>query len=199
MISAIGQVPDVRGCVTMDFKEPGNLVVLVGSTRHELGGSLWAAMQGQEGGNVPGVDPDLGQRVFRAVYLAISHGLVRSCHDLSDGGLAVALAEMAMAGGLGAAISLRDVPCEDDAAHDLVLLFSESPSRFLLEVPPQHHAALADLMGTLPWGRLGEVGSSPFGTGTAPARLAVTGLDGSVVIEAPIGDLKEAWQQPLRW
>jgi phosphoribosylformylglycinamidine synthase len=146
---------------------------------------------------VPGVDPDLGQRVFRAVYLAISRGLVRSCHDLSDGGLAVALAEMAMAGGLGAAISLRDVPCEDDAAHDLVLLFSESPSRFLLEVPPQHHAALADLLGTLPWGRLGEVGSSP--PGTAPARLAVTGLAGSVVIEAQIGDLKEAWQQPLRW
>ncbi|MGA7497484.1 MAG: phosphoribosylformylglycinamidine synthase subunit PurL [Isosphaeraceae bacterium] len=199
LISAIGQVPDVRSCVTMDFKEPGNLVVLVGSTRHELGGSLWAAMQGQDGGSVPGVDPDLGQRVFRAVYLAISRGLVRSCHDLSDGGLAVALAEMAMAGGLGAAISLRDVPCEDDAAHDLVLLFSESPSRFLLEVPPRHHAALADLMGSLPWGRLGEVGSSPLGTATAPARLAVTGLDGSVVIEAPIGDLKEAWQQPLRW
>jgi phosphoribosylformylglycinamidine synthase len=174
-------------------------VVLVGITRHELGGSLWAAMQGQEGGNVPGVDPDLGQRVFRAVYLAISHGLVRSCHDLSDGGLAVALAEMAMAGGLGADISLRDVPCEDDAALDLVLLFSESPSRFLLEVPAQHHAALADLMGNLPWGRLGEVGSSPPGPGTAPPRLAVTGLDGSVVIEAPIGDLKAAWQQPLRW
>ncbi len=199
LISAIGQVPDVRGCVTMDFKEPGNLVVLVGITRHELGGSLWAALQGREGGNVPGVDPDLGQRVFRAVYLAISHGLVRSCHDLSDGGLAVALAEMAMAGGLGADISLRDVPCEDDAALDLVLLFSESPSRFLLEVPARHHAALADLMGNLPWGRLGEVGSSPPGPGTAPPRLAVTGLDGSVVIEAPIGDLKAAWQQPLRW
>ena len=106
---------------------------------------------------------------------------------------------MAMAGGLGAAISLRDVPCEDDAAHDLVLLFSESPSRFLLEVPPRHHAALADLLGALPWGRLGEVGSSPLGTATAAARLAVTGLDGSVVIEAQIGDLKAAWQQPLRW
>src|SRR5271157_4937616 len=110
---------------------------------------------------------------------------------------------MAFAGGLGASVSLRDVPFddtdvsprgapqEDTAALHCLLLFSESPSRFLLEVPPQHHAALSDLLGGLPWGRLGEVGSSPLGTGTAPARLAVTGLDGSVVIEAPIGDLKE--------
>jgi len=199
LISAIGQVPDVRGCVTMDFKEPGNLVVQVGITRSELGGSLWAAIQDREGGTVPGADPELGQRVFRAVHLAISHGLVRSCHDLSEGGLAVALAEMAMAGGLGAAISLRDVPCEDDAAHDLVLLFSESPSRFLLEVPPQHHAALADLMGNLPSGRLGEVVAATDEPATASARLAVTGLRGSVVIDAAIRDLKEAWQQPLRW
>ena len=199
LISAIGQVPDVRRCVTMDFKEPGNLVLLVGTTRRELGGSLWGAMHGPTGGNVPGVDPELGQRVFRAVHLAISHGLVRSCHDLSDGGLAVALAEMAIAGVQGATISLRDVPCEDDAAHDLVLLFSESPSRFLLEVAPRHHDALSDLLGTLPWGRLGEVVSSMPGTQTAPARLAVTGLDGSVVIDAAVGDLRAAWQQPLHW
>jgi phosphoribosylformylglycinamidine synthase len=183
----------------MDFKEPGNLVLLVGMTRQELGGSLWGATHGQTGGNVPGVDPELGQRVFRAVHLAISHGLVRSCHDLSDGGLAVALAEMAIAGVLGATISLRDVPCEDHAAHDLVLLFSESPSRFLLEVSPRHHDALADLLGTLPWGRLGELVSSMPGRQTTPARLTVTGLDGSVVIEAAVDDLRAAWQQPLHW
>ncbi len=183
----------------MDFKEPRNLVVLVGMTRCELGGSLWSALQGQDGGNVPGVDPDLGQQVFRAVYLAISRGLVRSCHDLSEGGLALAIAEMAIAGRLGARISLRDVPCEDDAAADLVLLFSESPSRFLLEVPPQHHAALTDLLGTLPWGRLGEVDSGDPESASAAPRLTVTGLDESVVIEALVSDLKAAWQQPLSW
>ncbi len=199
LISAIGQVPDVRRCVTMDFKEPGNLVMIVGTTRDELGGSLWAALQGQNGGNVPGVDPDLGQQVFRAVYQAINRGLVRSCHDLSEGGLAVALAEMAIAGGLGANISLRDIPCDDDAASDCVLLFSESPSRFLLEVPPQDHAALTDLLGSLPWGRLGEVDSNPSGSAAANARLVVTGLDESVVIEAAVDDLKAAWQQPLHW
>jgi phosphoribosylformylglycinamidine synthase len=97
------------------------------------------------------------------------------------------------------AISLRDVPCEDGAVSDPVLLFSESPSRFLLEVPPQHHAALADLMGSLPWGRLGEVVPGNGTPRTASARLTIAGLEGSAVIDAPVRDLREAWQQPLRW
>jgi phosphoribosylformylglycinamidine synthase len=199
LISAIGQVPDVRWCVTMDFKEPGNLIVLVGTTRDELGGSLWAELLGEHGGTVPGVVPGLGHGIFRAVHLAITRGLVRSCHDLSEGGLAVALAEMALAGGLGACASLRDVPCDDDAASDAVLLFSESPSRFLLEVPPQHYAALVNLLGGLPSGRLGEVADPVYGPGAGPPRLSITGLDGTTVIEAPLADLKEAWQRPLRW
>jgi phosphoribosylformylglycinamidine synthase len=198
LISAIGQVPDVRRCVTMDFKEAGNLVVLVGMTRDELGGSLWTVTRG-EGGNVPGVVPALGGAIFRAVHLAISRGLVRSCHDLSEGGVAVALAEMAIAGGIGARVSLRDVPCEDDAAHDAVLLFSESPTRFLLEVPPRYYAALADLVGELPLGRLGEVGPGPGDPPDSPPGLTILGLDGTAVIDAPIARLKEEWQRPLRW
>ena len=148
---------------------------------------------------MPGVAPDLGSAAFQVVYRAISHGLIRSCHDLSEGGLAVALAEMAFAGGLGATVSLRDVPCEDDAALDPVLLFSESPSRFLLEVPPQHYAVLADLVGGLPMGRLGEVISGVSSAGSCDHRLTVTGLGGTVVIDAEIADLKKSWQERLCW
>jgi phosphoribosylformylglycinamidine synthase subunit PurSL len=103
---------------------------------------------------------------------------------------------MAFAGGLGASVSLRDVPCEDDAARDPILLFAESPSRFLLEVPAQKYAALADLAGTLPLGRLGEVTSTDDPAG---ARLTITGLDGTPVIHALIDDLKDAWKEPLNW
>jgi phosphoribosylformylglycinamidine synthase len=199
LISAIGQVPDVRRCVTMDLKEPGNLIVLVGTTRRELGGSLWVHHLGQEGGAVPAVVPALGRDLFRAIHQAIVRGLVRSCHDLSEGGLAVCLAEMALAGGHGASVSLRDVPCDDDAALDAVLLFSETPSRFLLEIPPQHYATFADLMGELPFGRLGEVVAGGDGSRTGPPRLTVRGLDGSVVIDHPVEGLKSAWQEPLNW
>ena len=113
------------------------MLLLLGMTRLELGGSLWADVHQRPAGRVPRVDPALGRRLFTALHAAIRRGLVRSCHDLSEGGLAVALAEMALAGGLGADVSLADVPREDDAADDFVLLFSESPTRFLLEVRPE--------------------------------------------------------------
>src|SRR5207248_91667 len=136
LISAIGIVPDVRSCVTMDLKEAGNRLYLLGMTRCELGGSLWSEVDRRPGGHVPRVDAAPGPRVFRAVHEAIRAGLIRSCHDLSEGGLAVALAEMALAGGLGVRVSLVDVPREQDAAEDFVLLFSESPTRFVLEARP---------------------------------------------------------------
>ncbi|MFO0910055.1 MAG: phosphoribosylformylglycinamidine synthase subunit PurL [Isosphaeraceae bacterium] len=191
LISALGQIPDVRRCVSMDLKEAGNLLLIVGSTRLELGGSHWLLTLGREGGRVPQVEPERGRALFRAVHAAITAGLVRSCHDLSEGGLAVALAEMAFAGGLGIDVSLRDVPCDDDAAHDGVLLFSESPSRFLLEVPAAHLDAFTDRFGGLPLGRLGEV--------TGSGRLVVRGLDDRPVIDAALVDLKNAWKRPLNW
>ncbi len=101
LISAIGQVTDVRSCVTMDLKEPGNVLLLLGSTRNELGGSLWCHIHSPEGGRAPRVDLALGRSCMKAVHAAIMRGLLRSCHDLSEGGLAVALAEMALCGRLG--------------------------------------------------------------------------------------------------
>ena len=101
LISALGQVDDVAHCVTMDLKEPGNLLFIVGQTKEELGGSHFALVGGCSGGEVPQVDAELAARTFAAVHQAIAAGTVRACHDLSEGGLAVALAEMAFAGGLG--------------------------------------------------------------------------------------------------
>jgi phosphoribosylformylglycinamidine synthase subunit PurSL len=193
LISAFGQVPNVRKCVTMDLKEPGNALFLAGMTRCELGGSHWMISRGRDEGRAPQVDPALGLALFHTIYLAIGRGLVRSCHDLSEGGLAVALAEMAVAGGLGLDVSLRDVACDDESVHDAVMLFSESPSRFLLEVKSENLRDLYDLFGDLPLGRLGEV------TTGETARLVVRGLNGEPVIDAAVADLKSAWQAPLRW
>ena len=149
--------------------------------------------RGRDEGRAPQVDPALGRALFHTIYLAIDRGLVRSCHDLSEGGLAVALAEMAVAGGLGLEVSLRDVACDDESVHDAVMLFSESPSRFLLEVKSENLRDLYDLFGDLPLGRLGEV------TTGETARLVVVGLNGEPVIDAAVADLKSAWQAPLRW
>ncbi len=176
LISALGQVPDIRQCVSMDLKAPGNALLLLGATDAHLGGSIWASVRGLQGGRVPRVDANAARKVFGVVHQLIRSGLVRSCHDLSDGGLAVALAEMALAGGLGGRIALNAVPRSEagETDHDATLLFSESPSRFLLEVRQEDlNEVLRRCDPHVPVGRIGEV------TGESEPRLTVIGKDGS--------------------
>ena len=187
LISAMGQVPDVRKCVTMDLKEAGNVLLLVGETRDELGGSHWAMVRGLEGGNVPRADLEAAPPIFRAVHEAISRGLVRSCHDLSEGGLAVALAEMAMAGGLGAEVMIARASL---ASGPAMLLFSESPTRFVLEVRPESEGEVSATFKGVAIDRMGTV--------VEGHRLVVRD-PGSTLIDAPLSALKDAWQSPLRW
>jgi phosphoribosylformylglycinamidine synthase len=191
LVSALGHVPDVRRCVTMDLKGPGNDLYLVGVTRDELGGSHYHLVTGQGGGTPPRVDPDLAPKVFAAVHAAISRGLVRSCHDLSEGGLAVAAAEMAFAGGVGADLTgLADLPGAEGLA-DEARLFSESPTRFLIEAKPESADALRAALGDVPFARVGVT--------TADPRLRVAGADGEWLIWSKLAELREAWQKPLRW
>ena len=109
-ISALGQVEDVTRCVSMDLKTPGNVLYQVGLTKDELGGSHFSLVEGLAGGEVPKLDAPTAKKTFAALHKAIHAGVVRACHDLSEGGLAVAVAEMAFAGGLGAKIHLENVP-----------------------------------------------------------------------------------------
>jgi phosphoribosylformylglycinamidine synthase len=188
LISAMGRVPDVRRCVTMDLKEPGNLLYLVGATRNEMGGSHYHLVTRAEGGKVPMPDLEQAPRVFAGLYEAMRRGLVRACHDLSEGGLAVALAEMAFAGGVGA-----DVTGLGGAAPaaDEVLLFAESATRFLVEVPPGNAAVLETCLAGVPLARIGQTCKEP--------RLRIAGRAGEWVVWASLADLKEAWQNPLCW
>jgi phosphoribosylformylglycinamidine synthase len=188
LISALGRVPDVRKCVTMDLKEPGNDLYLVGRTKDELGGSHLHLVTGRAGGTPP--TPDLAEapKLFAAVHRAISDGLVRSCHDLSEGGLAVAVAEMAFAGGVGA--DVNELPAAEGLS-DEVKLFSESTTRFLIEAKPEHADRLRACFSGLPFARIG--------TTTTESRLRVAGSNGEWLIWTKLADLKEAWQKPLRW
>jgi phosphoribosylformylglycinamidine synthase subunit PurSL len=190
LISALGRVPDIRRCVTMDLKEPSNALYLVGATRAELGGSHLHLVLGTSGGRVPHVDFAAARQIFDGLHQAIAKGLVRSCHDLSEGGLAVALGEMVFAGEVGAEItSLRGPGVQE---NDTVLLFSESASRFIVEVQPAKVAAFeACWPDPTCLHRLGQTVKEP--------RLRVAGASGEWVIWATAKDMKEAWQRPLRW
>src|SRR5262249_50194790 len=123
------------------------------------------------------------------LHLAMQRGLVRACHDLSEGGLAVAVAEMAFAGGVGADVTN---PGRNAASlSDEVLLFSESATRFVVEVPPEHVAAFQEC--------LDDVSMPPIGQTCKEPRLRIAGAAGEWIVWAKLTDLKEAWQKPLRW
>ncbi len=188
LISALAPVLDVRKALTMDVKGPGNGLYLVGSTSEELGGSLYAELEGFSGGAIPQVDPRTALQSFRAVQAAIAKGLVLSAHDLSEGGLAVAVAEMCFSGEFGATIDLDEVPHKGSIYSNEVLLFSESQSRLLLEVGPEKEAAFL---------RLAKGCARRIGATVANPVLKVIGLDGIVALEEPLSALKTAWQAPL--
>ena len=190
LISAIAVMDDVTKAVSMDAKAAGNLVYIVGLTRPELGGSHYAALHGKIGTSVPEVDTALGVKVLNALARATGERLVRSCHDCSEGGIAVAAAEMAFAGGLGMELSLEAVP-QQGCTRDDTLLFSESNSRFIVEVEPGNRTRFEAALAGVPFGLLGRV--------AAGGRFAVRGTRGANVIDAAIGDLEEAWKAPLRW
>ncbi len=201
LISAIGQIDDVRRCVTMDLKQPGNYLYQVGLTKNELGGSHFALVEGLSGGEVPKVDAAVARKTFAALHQAIHAGLVRSCHDLSEGGLAVAVAEMAFAGGFGAKIDLGGlsrfsghhassmVGENGTVPFSTILLFSESNTRFVCEVTPENAAAFEAAMSGIVCAKIGVV--------VEGTTLEII-LD-QPVLKADIASLKEAWQKPMCW
>jgi phosphoribosylformylglycinamidine synthase len=189
LISAMSIVDDVNKCVTMDIKQAGNLVFIVGLTKNELGGSHYYKVHGELGSVVPQVNIKTAAETARRIHKAIIEGLVVSCHDCSEGGLAVALAEMAFSGGLGIEADLRGLPHSDDCVRADSRLFSESNSRYIVEVEPDKYDAFAKLMLNLPFGQIGKVVEAKKLRIKTGGRRAAINLD--------LDSLKEAWRKPL--
>jgi phosphoribosylformylglycinamidine synthase len=188
LISALGIIPDVSQAVSMDLKAPGSAIYLVGMTQAELGGSHYYMLKGFTGRNAPEVDPIQGREIMLRLHQAIGQGLVAACHDLSEGGLGVAGAEMAFAGGLGMELELGRVPSRE-VERDDYLLFSESNTRFLVEVAQENRAAFEETLQGLPCASIGQV--------VVESRLRVLGREGQEVVSAGLAELKEAWQRTL--
>ncbi len=190
LISAIGIVDDVGKSVTMDLKKAGNSIYAIGTTFDELGGSIYLENLGQLGTNAPQVNFKMAVKTYKAIEKANKAGLIASLHDCSEGGAAVALAEMAFAGGLGATVLLKKLPYKGKQRREDILLFSESNSRFLAEVSPVHEKALAKIFKGIAFAKIGTVEASP--------EFVVYGLHDQPVINARIDELKEIWKSPLK-
>jgi len=215
LISAVSVIADISKITSMDLKSPGNLVYILGGTFDELGGSHYYAIRGFIGNNVPKVNPRRAIKLMKALQRAISAGVVRSCHDCSEGGIGVATAEMAFAGGLGLEINLRDCsylpPAEGGGRIGTVpirndtILFSESNSRFIVEVEPKNQKKFEKIMcgEKSPLAPLCERGNggicSVIGKVRKDKKFIVYGLNGKPVVNTNISELKESWQKTLRW
>jgi len=188
LFSIIGRIDDAGKAQTMDAKAAGDLVYVLGETRPELGGSEYFAMHGETGTRVPTVDAASALAMYHALSRAIGGGLVRSCHDCSDGGLGVALAETAFSGGFGMEVHLERVPSAGMDRDDFIL-FSETQSRFVVTVAPGSRAAFESCMQGSTVAEIGTVRREP--------RLVIRGLSGETAVAADIGALKQSWQKTL--
>jgi phosphoribosylformylglycinamidine synthase len=175
----VGLVEDLQKVTTIEFKNAGDLIYLLGETKDEFGGSeLQKLLEGKIFGRAPELDVELEKKHQEQVRSAIGKGLVQSAQDLSEGGLAVALAECLIgAEGLGADITLSGKPVS--------ALFSESQSRYLLSVKPENQAEFEQLVDAQPIGRV-----------TAEPVLVVR-HDGSTVLEVEVEELRRAWKEAL--
>ncbi len=184
LISALGFIPDVTKAITTHLKDSGNLIYLVGETRPELGGSLFYRVQGELGATVPAPAPRAVE-TMRSLHATMRQDLVQSCHDLAEGGLAVAAAEMCIGGRLGMELSLAPLWHEELGRADTAL-FAESSGRFLVEVRSQDAKAFEAAMTGCYCRHLGAV--------SADGRLRIADVQGTLLVECQISALRDAWQ-----
>jgi len=189
LITAIGIIPDVRNAVTSDLKSPGDLIYILGRTYRELGGSEYYRLFGSIGNSVPKVRPEEAKSTFSRLIQAIDSGCVRACHDLSEGGLGVAAAEMAFSGDVGLEIRLQRVPRSETIQRNDHILFSESNSRFLVEVPADRRDEFERIMDGAIYSLIGRT--------RGERKLLIYGLNGSRIVDADLSRLMYFWKKTL--
>ncbi len=186
LISAVSVIADVGRCVTADAKQGGSYLFLLGRTGADLGGSHYLLVEGLESGtDVAPVDTAASVGTMRALQSAIEAGAVRSCHDLSEGGLAVAAAEMSFSGGLGVSLELDAMPIRGRGMPSACLLFAEDAGRFLVEVEPDQYDAFMRAVQNCPVGEVGRV--------TEDGRVRFT-AGGEILLDVSADEAKAAWQ-----
>ncbi|HAT8857342.1 TPA: phosphoribosylformylglycinamidine synthase subunit PurL [Legionella pneumophila subsp. pneumophila] len=180
MISCLGTLPDIGFAITFDFKKSDSLLILIGERKDECGGSVYYQLHNELGSNVPKPDLSLFNKEIHAVSSAIQHGLVNAAHDVSEGGVAVALAEMSFKNSLGVAVQINGELSADK------LLFGETGG-FILEIDKQHKAAFDKLVTQyqVPYMVIGHTTEQPV-------------LQMNSVINLPVEEARQAWENGLR-
>jgi phosphoribosylformylglycinamidine synthase len=178
MVIGTGLINDSRNAVSADLKGKDNLLFLIGDTLDEMGGSLLFRKFKGTGGDVPGVDVANLKKLIGKMLKAMDKELVKSCHDCSDGGFAVAMAEMCIAGNIGAEIDLSKIK-----GTDMVKLYSESNSRWIVEIAEEDEAEFKKIFGKKAT-RIGKTGGTSLKIKESSVSLGIK-------------DLRTAWKEPV--
>ncbi|MEM9284026.1 MAG: AIR synthase-related protein, partial [Verrucomicrobiota bacterium] len=188
LISGMGIVEEVGHVVGASLRRRDSLIAVIGETRSELGGSVFARHHDKTDAEVPATDCEQAMNLYRRYYEAVKRGIILSAHDVSEGGLAVTLAEMAFSGKAGIEVDLASLPMPDETP-EAAMLFGESPSRLVVEVAPEDLEALADLFEGLPFACLGRAAAEH-------SNLKIT-RGPETLLEEPVEELKSPWKEGL--
>lgn len=185
LFTVLGVIGNVTQAQTTDFKQPGDIVFILGGTWKELGASEAAQQLGLRGGRIPRVDAGPALARYRALNALMGQRAISACHDCSDGGLAIALAEMAIGGRLGCRINLDAVPAFE-RMNMTELIYSESASRHIVTVKPE----LASLLEALGMWQI----CKPIGEVSGDTRMTLQSGD-SVLLSADVNELARAFKR----
>ncbi|MBD3419830.1 MAG: phosphoribosylformylglycinamidine synthase [Chitinivibrionales bacterium] len=189
LVSVVAKIDDVRQAVTIDLKVPGNELFVAGITYRELGGSEYALMKGLRTNSVPRVKrPKRSFALYTNLHSLIQQGIIKSCHDLSDGGFGTAVTEMCCAGELGAEIDVATIP-QSGCLSTAEILFSESQSRILFEATPDAHDRILCAFADLPVACIGTV--------TKGDLVVFKDAEGSQTASVSRIEAKSAWKSTL--
>ena len=187
LFSAISKMDDIRHAVTLEAKNPGDLVYIIGETARELGGSEYFNMLGATGNNVPKVNVKKAIAIYNAVSSITEQDFATALHTPALGGLAAGFARMAIAGCVGMAIDLEKIPTSESCLPQEIL-FSESNSRFIMTVKPENSCQVEKLLAEIPFARVGVV--------TADNQVVIRN-HGKQIAAAPTDQLRNAYKSTL--
>lgn len=188
LFSVVGKTTDIRKAISSDFKSPGDLIYILGETYDECGGSEYYGVIGEKGGKAPVVNTGKAFKRYQQLHASIEKGLVKSAHDCSDGGLAITIAESCIGGKYGAEIELA--PISGALKNDpCAMLFSETQSRFIVSVSPEHQLEFEAMFHKSAYHRLGKVVKEP--------NLYIRN-NGALIVSETIESLSISWKKPLK-
>jgi phosphoribosylformylglycinamidine synthase len=196
LISAMGVIENVANTFTMPLKNGGDKIFVLGITRNELGGSVFSKIKNIKDGIVPGVYPEESKDIMKKIYRAANENLIEACHDCSEGGLAVAISEMAFAAGKGVEIDIDAVKTRKINLLEIELtvaeiLFSESNGRFVVEVKPGNEIRFREILEDTVFAEIGCVNSDK--------KIVFESKKNKIKIQEDPEVLLNYWRSTINW